>query len=151
MEKINVLIIDDEVTILNSFKAHFRKIYNVFTATNVDDGQQILDGNGIQVLLVDYNMPKKNGILYLSEVTLTNPNVSRILITAHDELKVAIEGVNFGNIYRYVQKPWDLDELKIIIDQSNEFYQLKKDNELLLERLWSNDKLIKLLEDKKQN
>jgi response regulator RpfG family c-di-GMP phosphodiesterase len=147
--KINVLIIDDEEQILTTFKAFFRVYYNVFTAKNTDDAMQIINQEKIQVVLCDYNMPNKDGILFFSELLITHPHISRILITAYDDLKIAIDGVNIGSIYRYVQKPWIVDELKIIIDQSFEFYNLKSKNQSLMDRLLSNDRLLNILESKK--
>jgi two-component system, sensor histidine kinase and response regulator len=149
--KINVLIIDDEVPTLTSFKAHFRSFYNVFTANNTVEAKEILEKNEIHVVLCDYNMPNKDGILFFSELLLTHPDITRILITAYDTLDIAIEGINIGSIYRYVHKPWDLNDLKITIDQSYDFHRMKKENELLLDRLSSNERLIALLENKNRS
>ncbi len=150
-DKVNVLVIDDEETIVNTFKAHFRHYYNVFTALNTEEGIKIIEDNNIQIVLCDYNMPGKDGILFFSELVLKHPDISRILITAQDALKIAIEAINFGSIYRYVHKPWDVDELKDVIDQSYEYYRLKKENKKLMDRLMSNDRLIKILEERKLN
>ncbi len=145
--KINVLIIDDEEQILKSFKAHFRTFYNVFTAKSTAEGMIIIQSEPIHVVLCDYKMPGKDGVLFFSELVITHPNITRILITAFDYLNIAIEAINVGCTYRYVQKPWNLDELKITIDQSYSFYKLKDENAVLIERLMSNERLIKLLEE----
>lgn len=149
--KPNILIIDDEQQILLSFKAHFRQYYNVFTANNTVEAQELLDSHDIHVILCDYNMPGKDGVLFFSEVLITHPLISRILITAHEGLQVAMDAINIGSIYRYVSKPWNLEELKVIIDQSYNFYKLKQENEFLMERLLSNDRLIRLLEERKED
>jgi DNA-binding NtrC family response regulator len=150
MENINVLIIDDEEQIVKSFKAHFRTIYNVHTATNIADAKEILAQHTIHVVLCDYQMPDKDGIIFFSEILVSHPAITRILITAYDSVSIAIEAINIGSIYKYVQKPWVLDELKASIDQSYNYYLLIKEKQDLVERLLSNDRLIKILEGDKK-
>jgi DNA-binding NtrC family response regulator len=146
--KITILLVDDETQILNTYKAALRTSFDVLTANSCDEAVKLLQSNEIHVILVDYGMPDKDGILFLSEVLLTHPDITRILMTAHDKLTVAIEAINIGSIYRYVQKPAIMEELTVIIEQSYEFHKLKKENERLIERLMSNERLIRLLESK---
>ncbi len=143
-----ILIVDDEPIILSSFKAYFRDFYNILTAENSDTGHEILSVNEVSVVLSDFKMPAKDGVLFLSEVHLKYPLISKILITAYEELQIAVDAINIGNINGYINKPWDFESLQFTLAKCVELYVLKKDTELLNEKLWNNERLIALLETK---
>ena len=134
-EKINVLNVDDEVDNLNAFKAVFRRDFNVFIVETAEEGVEILRNNEIEVILTDQRMPKVTGIEFLASILDEFPEAMRILVTGYSDISTVIDAINKGHVYRYVSKPWDNDDFKIIIEQAAEVYRLRKEKRQLTEDL----------------
>jgi DNA-binding NtrC family response regulator len=134
-EKINVLYVDDEVDNLNAFKAVFRRDFNVFIVETAEEGVEILRNNEIEVILTDQRMPKVTGIEFLASILDEFPEAMRILVTGYSDISTVIDAINKGHVYRYVSKPWDNNDFKIIIEQAAEVYQLRKEKRQLTEDL----------------
>jgi response regulator RpfG family c-di-GMP phosphodiesterase len=77
-------------------------------------------------------MPNMTGAELLGQAYLRNPDQVRILLTAYSDVKDIIAAINAGHIYQYLGKPWDPDELKLVVRRSLESYQLTLDNRRLL-------------------
>lgn len=133
--KINILYVDDEHHNLNAFKAAFRRDYNVFTADSAAEGEKILAENDIHVIITDQRMPHKTGIEFLVTVLETNPEPIRILLTGYADITAVIDAINKGQVYKYITKPWEEDDLRINIENAYEVYYLRKQNKDLLEQL----------------
>jgi response regulator RpfG family c-di-GMP phosphodiesterase len=134
-EQINVLYVDDEVHNLNSFKAGFRRIFNVFTADSAIEGLKVLQQEDIHVIITDQRMPVTTGIEFLESIIPDYPDPIRILLTGYADITAVIDAINRGKVYRYLQKPWMEEELRINIEKSYEVYALRKANKELTERL----------------
>ena len=148
-QSINVLYVDDEIHNLNSFKAGFRRIFNVFTAESAADGRKILETEDINIIITDQRMPITTGIEFLESIIPEYPDPIRILLTGYADITAVIDAINRGKVYRYLQKPWMEDELKISIEKAFEVYVLRKENkELTAKLLVANEHLENLL---KQN
>lgn len=130
-DKINVLYIDDEVDNLNSFKAVFRREFKVFIAESAKEGRKIMDANKIEVILTDQRMPDVTGVEFLASIKDEFPDCMRILVTGYSDLNAVIDAINKGEVYRYVSKPWENDDLKILIHQAYEVYRLRRENKEL--------------------
>ncbi len=134
--KDKILYIDDENENLVGFKYVFKKQYTVFTALSAAEGWRILDENPeIKVILTDQRMPNVSGIQFLEKVAMQYPDICRIIVTAYTDVQEIIEAINKGKIYQFIKKPWDKDEVKIIIDNAISSYNLKADNQRLLNSL----------------
>lgn len=135
--KINVLYVDDEIDNLNAFKAVFRRDFEVFIAESALEGLKILKNkeNNIQVVLTDQRMPDITGVEFLASLVKDSPNIMRILVTGYTDLATVIDAINKGEVYRYVSKPWDNVELKNLILQAFEVYDLRKRNKKLTDDL----------------
>ena len=123
-----MLYIDDEAHNLVSFKASFRRIYNVYTADSADEGGLILTNNDIHVILSDQRMPKMTGIEFFESIKDTFPDPIRILITGYTDINAVIDAINRGQVYKYLTKPWNEEDVRIYIDKAYEVYKLRKDN-----------------------
>jgi len=134
-QNINVLYVDDEVGNLTSFKAAFRKDFNVFVAKSAAEGEKILAVNPIEVVLTDQRMPEITGVEFLQSIIEKYPDTIRILITGYSDINAVKEAINKGQIYKYIEKPWDNDHLKMIIEKAFEVYSLRKENKELTEKL----------------
>ncbi len=125
---INVLYIDDEINNLNSFKATFRRNFNITTAESVDEALKILEKETIHVILSDQRMPKMTGIEFFESIQLIFPNPIRILITGYTDINAVIDAINRGQVYKYLTKPWVEDDVKIFVEKAFEVYRLRKEN-----------------------
>ncbi|MEO7530811.1 MAG: hybrid sensor histidine kinase/response regulator [Sediminibacterium sp.] len=140
--KIRVLYIDDEANNLLAFQAGFRRHYEIYTAENVTDGMNILNGKDIHVIIADQRMPKTTGVEFFNIVRKAHPNPVRILLTGYTDLDSLIDAINKGEIFRYIKKPWDEMELTTAIQNAYELYQTKKQLRAKVEELQkTNDEL----------
>src|SRR4029078_899001 len=116
-ETYNILYVDDEENNLNSFRAALRRDYNVFTAISGEEGMEILSKNDIHVVVTDKRMPDMTGVQFLQRIPGDQDNI-RIILTGFTDMESIIEAINTGKVYRYIKKPWVIDEIKIMIDKS---------------------------------
>ncbi len=148
-DKIKILYIDDEINNLSAFKANFRKIYDVYTAESASEGRKILETTDIEIILTDQRMPEMTGVEFLESIVNEFPNPVRILLTGYTDIQALIDAVNKGQIYRYLNKPWNDEELKMYIGQAYEVYSLRKENiELTKSLLQANKQLEFMLRQK---
>ncbi len=136
MEKISILYLDDEINNLQSFKAKFRTEYTIFLANNSAEAYQILSNNPhIQIIISDQRMPDVSGVEFFESILNDHPDPIRILLTGYSDITAVIDAINKGQIYRYLEKPWNDHEMKFAIDNAFRFYfinhQLKTKNEEL--------------------
>ena len=125
-ETINVLYVDDEENNLLSFRALFRKVFNVFTSNSASEAEVVLSKNIIHVLITDQKMPAKTGTELLAETFKRYPDQSRILLTAYGDKTVLIDAINKGHIYTYLEKPWNNEILeRCIKDGYDDYYKRK--------------------------
>ena len=134
-KKINVLYVDDEENNLNAFKASFRRHFTIFTASSVADANLILNDNEIHVLITDQRMPGTLGTELLAQVVKKYPDQIRILLTGFSDIDAIKDAINRGQIYHYLQKPWNDIELKETIENAYKIYELKQKQEKLNQQL----------------
>lgn len=127
MQKPKIAFIDDEQRILRSLKMHFRQTHDVFITTDAAELIDYVTANDVQVVISDQRMPDKQGTEVLREVREASPNTIRILLTGYADLNAVIDSVNDGEIYRYITKPWQNDELKKIVNKATEIAHQTKD------------------------
>jgi response regulator RpfG family c-di-GMP phosphodiesterase len=127
MKKIKVLYIDDEKINLETFYSTFRKKYVVYTANSADEGMKVLDSNtDIKVVISDQKMPQKSGVAFFEEVKIKYPDTIRIILTAYTDYDIAFESINRAYVFRFVQKPWDFEDLSNTIEDSYRIYSLSQ-------------------------
>ena len=135
MNKLSILLIDDEESILTSIKSFLsRRGHNVLTASDGEEGIEKIKNNVIDLVLTDYRMPKKNGLEVLKETKQINPNIDVVVITAFGNLDDAV-GIMKNGAYDYLTKPIDLDELENLITRVGEKRILISENKILREQL----------------
>lgn len=130
-----VLYVDDEIDNLVSFKANFRREFEVHTAENAMEGLAIFKEKEITVLLTDQKMPGMSGVDFLRLAAVEKPDIPRIIVTAYSDISLVISGVNEVNIFKFIQKPWNIDYLRHSIYQAHELVSLRKENYALIEEL----------------
>ena len=143
-KKIKILYVDDEENNLISFRANFRKDYEVLTAISAHDAFIILEKEIVQIIISDQRMPNTTGVEFLEQTLKLYPDSIRLLITAHTDIEIFIEAINRGQITKYIQKPWDLEKLSLAIDHCVTIYNSRVELQLKNTELQKvNDELTK--------
>jgi DNA-binding NtrC family response regulator len=144
-EKFQILYVDDERHNLTSFKATFRREFNIHVAESADEGMEILKKNEIQIVLSDQRMPGMTGVEFFKILKKEYPDTIRILITGYSDIQAVIDAINDGQIYRYIAKPWEPNDLLLVIQQAMEVYSLRKENIRLVEELQIANKQLEFI------
>ncbi len=137
-EKKSLLIVDDEPNIRRVLEAVFAKDgYQVRTAEN---GRKALDivatEPGLNVVICDLIMPDMNGVEVLEAAKEINPRLSLVMITAHGTIKTAVDAMKLG-AFDYITKPFDMDEIKLVVKNALERSRLLEENVELRQELKS--------------
>lgn len=129
-----ILYVDDEEKALQYFREAFEDEFIIYTATNAWDGYSILREHGSQigVLISDQRMPGGSGVELLQQARVFNPNLIRILLTAYADYQAAVDAVNAGHVFRYLHKPWDPEDLLLILRHAVDYYGALIERERLL-------------------
>ena len=127
--KETVMIVDDEEMVLTSIASYLdlETDYNIVTFTSVKEALEHVENNNIDLVISDYLMPEMDGIEFLSKVRTIKPEVPRIILTGYADKENAIKAINEVGLFQYIEKPWDNNDLKIIIRNGIEKQQLMKD------------------------
>lgn len=123
-----VVIVDDEdmvVTSLSSFLS-LETTYDVKTFTSVNEALQFIQKNEIDLVMSDYLMPEMDGITFLSKVRDLYPQVPRIILTGYADKENAIKAINDVGLFQYLEKPWDNDEILLVLRNGLERNKLMK-------------------------
>jgi two-component system NtrC family sensor kinase len=145
-----ILCVDDEPNVLRSLTRLFLDDgYEILTACSGAEGLLILDQRAsVPVVVSDYRMPGMNGVEFLSEVRKRWPETVRIVLSGYADTAAVVSAINEGQIYRFIGKPWNDDELKTIVGDSLDRYALGRQNAELSEALRrKNDELLALKRD----
>ena len=142
MKRYNLLIVDDEKDILRTLTLTFEEDYGVFTALSGTEALKILEREDIALVIADQRMPEVTGVELLEKSISINPHIIRIILTGYTDTTALIQAINKGHIYQYVTKPWDRQELRVIVKRALESYELAIENRRLLKELQAaNDRL----------
>lgn len=115
--RLDLLIVDDEVKILESLSELFGDRYSVSTAGGVEDALATFREKRPQLVLCDQRMPGRTGIDLLREMREIEPGTIRMLITGYSDIEVVIEAVNDQILHHYVTKPWVNEDLVATVDR----------------------------------
>ncbi len=142
MNRHNLLIVDDEKDILRTLTLTFEEDYEVFTARSGIEALGVLERQDIALIIADQRMPEMTGVELLQKAITIKPQAIRIILTGYTDTEALIQAINKGHIYQYITKPWDRQELKILIRRALDSYDLCIENQRLLKELQAaNDRL----------
>lgn len=137
------LIVDDDPTITEVLAKIVRSLG--YDAVVHSDPREAVLARGFDVVITDFMMPHMSGIELLREVRRHEPEAVRLLITAANDFKVAMQAVNEGEVFRLVSKPWSLGDLRACITQAVDYFRLVQENKRLNRELADrNAELVKL-------
>jgi response regulator RpfG family c-di-GMP phosphodiesterase len=136
-QKHTVLIVDDEANNLQLLKRTLRRKFNILTAMDGKEALEIIDeqGHNISLIISDQRMPKMTGTEFLAKVTEKHPYIIKMLLTGYSDIEAMIDGVNKCQLFQYITKPFELDELEMIIQHGIEAYELTLSKNTLLQDL----------------
>jgi DNA-binding NtrC family response regulator len=115
-DKPEILLIDDEPIVLDSLKILFKRDYKVLTAESGEQGiAEIKKHPNVKVVISDQRMPGLLGHETLREIKKISPHSIRILLTGYSDLEAILQSVNSGEVFRYINKPWDSARLTQVV------------------------------------
>lgn len=115
-----VLCVDDEPNILRALSWLLRRDFQVVTSASAKEALGLLSQGDFDVVISDQRMPEMSGVEFLSQVKVMAPRAMRILLTGYSDMSAVLQSVNEAEVFRFVNKPWDVVELPQIISQAAE-------------------------------
>ncbi|QBG35043.1 HD domain-containing phosphohydrolase [Litorilituus sediminis] len=130
-----ILLVDDEINILNSFRRNLRGLFDFDLAQSGEEALKLIDNkNKYAVIITDMQMPVMNGVELLQEVKKKSPNTVRIMLTGNVDQKTAIDALHIGDIFRFINKPCSHQALTQAIEAGIEQYNLVIAEKILLNK-----------------
>ncbi len=119
MKKRSVLFVDDEPDVLNAInRLMIDEPYDILFSESGEDALNILKNKDVHVVVVDLKMPKMDGLSLLKEIEQYHPDIIRLVLSVLSDSDSILSATNEGNVHRYITKPWNDRELKIIVKQA---------------------------------
>ncbi|NOQ96787.1 MAG: response regulator, partial [Calditrichae bacterium] len=104
---ITILVVDDEQASLNAIQRTLRKDFEIILALNGFAALEVLKKQEIALMLADQRMPELSGVELFQKALLIQPDTVRILITGYMDIEAIIQAINDGQVYYYINKPWE--------------------------------------------
>lgn len=125
----SILVIDDEEQMLDSLRLNLQQAgYSVSTAKNGEEGLALFDGGNFDVVLCDLQLPEMHGMEVLKNLKERDPSTEVIIISAYGSIENAVEATKAG-AFHFVEKPFEFDELQLLIDRALERQELIEESE----------------------
>ena len=135
MEDFEILFVDDDTTILSLVEEYLTAFdYRISVVDNGLKALELIKDKDFDVVFTDFKMPEINGLELLAVIKEYRPLTEVIIVTGHGTMESAIQAMKYGS-YDYIQKPFKLDVLKILIEKIYEEKKLKQGNIILKTRL----------------
>jgi len=138
-----ILLVDDEIDNLRAIERTLRGHFETVGVISPLEALKIVQEQDFAVVISDQRMPDMSGTDFLAKVASLRPMITRVILTAFTETKEILDAINGAEIFRYVTKPWDNQEMVTTIQQAAEYHRLRSDNATLLIALEvKNDALV---------
>ncbi len=137
-EEIKILCVDDERNVLKALRRLFMEedSYEILVAESGAEGLQILESEqNVRLVISDYLMPEMNGVEFLRRVNEKWPETIRIVLSGYADTAAVVEAINLGQIYKFVPKPWNDEELLSTVTSALHHQELQWENSKLTEEL----------------
>lgn len=142
-KKPKMLVVDDEPDNLDLLYRTFRRNFNVFKAESGGQALEILAAEGeVAVIISDQRMPEMKGTEFLSKTVPEFPNTVRIILTGFTDIEDLVDAINSGQVYKYITKPWDPNELKVVVERAAQTYELLNQRTAELNRAQAQTQLL---------
>lgn len=131
-----LLFVDDEPSVLSALRRLFRNpSYRVLQAGGGSEAMSILALEPVDLIISDMRMPEMDGAALLEQVRILYPATIRILLTGYADINSTIAAINGGEIHRYISKPWDDQDILLIVKEALERRDLERQNKDLLQQV----------------
>jgi len=149
MRERKILIVDDEEKVSRALERTLMdENYEIEKASNGQEALEILKMFPAGIVLSDYMMPGMSGLELLQQVKQLYPDTIRILITGRSDMQITIEAINKGDIFRFLLKPWDDEELRMTLRIAFQYHDLILDNKRLSATVRKQSSLLEEIERK---
>ena len=124
-----VVLVDDEEMVLSSLKTllSLETDHAVYAFTSPDEALAFGDANRVDVVVSDYLMPDMDGIEFLKRFREVRPHAPRVLLTGYADKENAIKAINEVGLFQYIEKPWDNDNILLVLRNAIERTELMRD------------------------
>ncbi|MBW4685921.1 MAG: SpoIIE family protein phosphatase [Komarekiella atlantica HA4396-MV6] len=127
VEKLKLMVVDDEPDNLDLLYRTFRRDFQVHKANHARDALEILDKVGeMAVIISDQRMPEMNGTEFFSRTVERFPDTIRILLTGFTDVEDLVDAINSGQVFKYITKPWNPERLRALVEQATDTYRVVK-------------------------
>lgn len=112
-----IVLLDDEEMVVTSIKVFLtlETDYEVHGFTSPHAALEFIRKDAVDLVITDYLMPEMDGIEFLAHVKAIQPQATRILLTGYADKENAIKAINDVGLYQYIEKPWENEDLKLVI------------------------------------
>jgi len=129
--KYPILFVDDEEENLDIFAINFQDDFTIHTAKSGPEGLKLLEKEFVALVISDQRMPGMTGMEFFQEVHKRYPEIVLLLVTAYSDLDILADGVNAGLLYTYLLKPWEIQDLHMVLTRGIEHYHLVAERDRL--------------------
>ncbi len=127
-----ILCVDDELSILKALQRLLvPRQFRVAVASDTAMALELMQQQRVNLVICDMRMPQMSGAEFLAKACQIQPDCYRILMTGYADLASTVQAINIGKIHRYIQKPWQNDELLAVIEEGLEYFRLTRANKQL--------------------
>ncbi len=130
-----VLAIDDEQSSLNAIFRTLRRDFDVLLSLSGQSALEVLKHEKISVIVADQRMPEMSGVEFFNKSLEIQPEAMRILITGYTDIEAIVQAINDGKVYYYINKPWEPDDLRLVVRRAAEQHFLIRENQRLMAEL----------------
>ena len=130
-----ILVVDDEPASVRAVARVLGDEHRVLTATSADAGLELLGAEEVALTVVDQRMPGMSGTELLAYCAAHRPHIIRVLLTGYTDIETLLEAINAGHVYYYLTKPWEPQELRLVVRRGLERYDVEADRRRLLGEL----------------
>ncbi|MBO1072259.1 MAG: SpoIIE family protein phosphatase [Dolichospermum sp. DEX189] len=127
LDKLKLMVVDDELDNLDVLYRTFWKDFKVYKANSATEALAILEKEGeMAVIISDQRMSEMNGSELLSLTVERFPDTIRILLTGFTDVEDLVDAINSGRVFKYITKPWNPSQLQTLVNQASDTYRLVK-------------------------
>ncbi|MDX2035409.1 MAG: response regulator [Isosphaeraceae bacterium] len=124
--KLCLLVVDDEPDVCDSVHDLLRKEFRVLKAHNADEGYRLLQEEDVHIIMTDQRMPRISGVELLTSAKSRKPSAVRMLFTGYADLESIVSAINQGQVFQFLRKPWNPDELLVAVREAASEYERKE-------------------------
>ena len=149
-EEVKILCVDDERNVLKALRRLFmdEDNYEIFIAESGAEGLEVLEEEGdIRMVISDYRMPEMTGVEFLRQVNEKWPDTIRIVLSGYADISAVVEAINEGQIYKFIPKPWNDEELLTTVSAALEHQALQWENKHLSSELQEKNAALQEMND----